>query len=299
MRKNKIRMNVGSVVFDIFNVTLLVFLAFSCLAPLINILAVSLSSRAPVEAGQVLLWPVNFTLTSYRFMIEKPAFWQAFYISIKRVLIGAALNMFSILTMAYPLSRETKDFRWRPVYLVFFFITMLIGGGLIPTYMVIKELRLLDTIWALVLPGTASFSSSILLLNFIRNQPKEIEEAAFIDGAGHWINLILIQTPLAKPAIATLALFAIVGHWNSWFDGLIYLNNKINYPLASYLQIKIITRQQLMEATSPDEIRYLLEMSERTGVSAQIFIGLIPILVVYPFLQKYFAKGIVLGSIKG
>lgn len=168
---------------------------------------------------------------------------------------------------------------------------------MIPWYMVIRQFGLLDSIWALILPGAVPVFSVILLLNFFREVPKELAEAAFIDGAGHWRTLLTIYVPLSKPALATLLLFSLVTNWNNWFDGLILMNNPDNYPLQTYIQT--IAVQRSFSMMTREEIQQMAAISDRTLRSAQIFLGSLPIVVVYPFLQKYFVKGIVLGGVKG
>jgi len=172
----------------------------------------------------------------------------------------------------------------------------LFSGGLIPYYMVIKSVGLLDSIWALVLPGAVPVFNVILLLNFFCGLPKELEEAAFIDGAGYFRTLAKIILPLSTPSLATILLLTVVTHWNSWFDGLILMNSPEHYPLQSYLQT-IIIQKDFSELTDLNA-EALRDISDRTVKAAQIFMGALPILVVYPFLQKYFMKGIVLGSVK-
>jgi putative aldouronate transport system permease protein len=162
--------------------------------------------------------------------------------------------------------------------------------------MTIRMTGLLDSIWALVLPGAVPVFSVILLLNFFRGLPKEIEESAFMDGAGHWKVLWSIYVPLSMPALATIALFTLVGHWNSWFDGLILMNSPERYPLSSYLQTVVIDKT--MTTMKGNDWMSLAQISDRTAKAAQIFLGALPILLVYPLLQKYFVKGIVLGSVK-
>ena len=195
------------------------------------------------------------------------------------------------------MSKEKNSFGSRDVYVWFFIITMLFSGGLIPWYMTIKYLGLLDSIWALILPGAVQIFSIIILMNFFRQLPKEIEEAAFIDGASHWINLWKIYVPLSTPALATLTLFSVVGHWNSWFDGIILMNSQKNYPLQSYLQTVVIEAN--LRLTTSTDLKTLALVDNKTSRSAQIFLATLPILCVYPFLQKYFMKGMVLGSVKG
>ncbi|MBO9610860.1 MAG: carbohydrate ABC transporter permease, partial [Paenibacillaceae bacterium] len=183
----------------------------------------------------------------------------------------------------------------RTLYAWFFVITMLFHGGLIPWYVVIRSTGLLDTIWALVLPGAVPVFSVVLLLNFFRQLPREMEESAYVDGAGHWTVLWKIFVPTSLSALATIALFSLVGHWNSWFDGLILMGKPEHYPLQSYLQTVIVASGSSMPTA---DWASMAEISDRTVKSAQIFIGMLPILLVYPLLQKYFVKGIVLGSVK-
>jgi len=194
----------------------------------------------------------------------------------------------SILS-AYPLSKEKKDLDGRSFYAWFFVFTILFSGGLIPTYMVVSKTGLIDTIWALVIPSAVSVFNIILLLNFFRGLPREVEESAFMDGAGHWTVLCRMYIPMSLPVLATIALFTMVFHWNSWFDGLIYMNFPENYPLSTYLQLMVINSNPMK--TDPNNLSGILEISERTTRSAQIFLGALPILIVYPFLQRFFCKG--------
>lgn len=283
-------------VFLLVNYIVLGLIAFLCLLPLINVLAVSFSSSSAAAGGFVKLWPVDFTIASYKHALTKKEFIEGLYVSVQRVVLGYAINMVITILIAYPLSKETTTLRARNVYAWFFIITMLFHGGLIPSYMTMKALGLLDTIWALVLPGAVHVFNMILLLNFFRNLPKEIEEAAYIDGAGHWKVLWSMYIPLSKPALATITLFTVVMHWNSWFDGLIYMNSPSNYPLQSYLQTIIVNPDS--STLSSTEL-YMSEVSDRTFKAAQVFLAALPILIFYPFLQKYFMKGLVMGSVKG
>lgn len=283
--------------FEVVNYTLLALISVLCLLPLIHVLAVSFSSSSAATAGYVKLWPVDFTWASYEYALSKPEFVRSFFVSLQRVFIGVTINMFLTIIIAYPLSKEANQFRWRPLYVWFFVLTILFSGGLIPSFMVMNQLQLMDSIWALVLPGAVPVFNVILLLNFIRSQPKELFEAAFVDGAGHWSVLWRIVVPLAKPALATLLLFACVGHWNAWFDGLIYMNSPNNYPLQTYLQTVVINRDPSL-MTRPEDLKALAQISDKTTKSAQIFLASFPILALYPFLQKHFIQGITLGSVK-
>lgn len=284
-------------IFVIINTVFLVMIAVLCIIPLIHILAVSFSSSAAAATGQVTFLPRDFSLNSYSYVAKRAAFWKSMIVSMKRIAIGGAINMILTVLVAYPLSLDKEDFRLRSFYVWVFFITMLFNGGLIPTYMLVKELGLLDNMFSLILPTAVPVFSVILLLNFFREIPTELSEAAFIDGAGHWRSLWSIYIPLSKPALATLLLFALVFHWNSWFDGLLYMNNPNNYPLQSYIQTIIVQRSYSM--MTREEIAELATISDRTLRASQIFLGSLPIIMVYPFLQKYFVKGIVLGGVKG
>lgn len=282
--------------FTVFNYTFLIGLSLLCLLPLVHVLAISFSSSAAATAGLVKFWPVQFTTSSYDFVLNKPEFLRSMFVSIKRVLLGTSVNMLLTVLVAYPLSKEVKHFKMRTVYVWLFVLTILFSGGLIPWYMVIKETGLLNSIWALILPGAVPVFNVVLMLNFFRGLPKELEEAAFMDGAGHWTILWRIFLPLSAPSLATVTLFAMVGHWNAWFDGLILMNAPENYPLQSYLQTVVINRD--FSLVSSADLATLAEISDRTTKAAQIFLGSLPILLVYPFLQRFFMKGIVLGSVK-
>lgn len=283
--------------FSVFNTIFLIAAAVLCILPLIHIIALSFSSSAAAAAGYVKFWPVDFTWSSYNYTASRDEFWRSMVVSLKRIAIGTPMTLVLITLVAYPLSKESHVFRFRMVYAWIFFITMLFHGGLIPTYITVKELGLLDSIWALVLPNAVPIFSVVLLLNFFREVPKELEEAAFMDGAGHWKTLWKIYVPISKPALATLALFSMVEHWNSWFDGLLYMGSPSNYPLQSYLQTIVI--QQNLQNLTREQLQALQEINDRTLKASQIFLGSLPIILAYPFLQKYFVKGIVLGSVKG
>ncbi|WP_214626862.1 carbohydrate ABC transporter permease [Paenibacillus agaridevorans] len=291
------RLSFGRKFFLTFDYILLSILALLCLLPLVNVLAISFSSSTAATANIVKFWPVDFNLKSYTYALSKPEFSDAYWVTIKRVLIGTPINVILTMLVAYPLSKDDRLFRWRKYYSWVFIFTMLFNGGLIPWYMTIKTLGLIDTFWALVLPGAIPVFSVILLLNFFRGIPKEIEEAALIDGCTHWRILWRIFLPLSAPAIATITLFALVGHWNSWFDGLILMNKTEHYPLQSYLQTLVISFD--LKIMNVKEAELLSQINNRTLKASQIFLAALPIMLTYPFLQKYFMKGIVMGSVKG
>lgn len=287
--------------FMIFNCLILGIVSLVCFLPFVNLFAVSLSSGSAAAAGKVNFVPVEFTLSAYLYVMKSEAFIRSFFIALQRVLLGGAVNMLLIILTAYPLSKEKSMFRHRGVYAWFFIFTILFSGGLIPWYMTIKYTGIMNTIWALILPGALPVFSMIVMLNFFRGLPREIEEAAFIDGAGHWKTLWKIVVPLSKPSLATVGLFSIVSHWNSWFDGLILMNKPRNYPLQSYLQTVIINPESFFKsmANNPSVSSILQYVNNRTAKTAQLFIATLPVLIIYPFLQKYFTTGLVMGSVKG
>ena len=282
-------------VFNGLNIVVLVALALLCVIPLIHVLAVSLSAKSAADANIVVLWPVDFTLEAYKKTTNNPVFLSSMWIAVQRTVIGTALTLLLAFLAAYPLSKETSAFRGRNVYAWLFVFTMLFNGGLVPFYMVIQRLGLMDSFWVLVLPGAVNVFLTILMLNFFRGIPKELEEASLIDGAGHFRTLFSIYLPVSLPAIATISLFSMVFHWNSWFDGLLYIGDPSRYPLATFLQTVIIQRDMSSMSLSPAEMALI---SQKTVKSAQIFIGALPILLVYPLLQRFFVKGLVMGSVK-
>lgn len=283
--------------FSILNALFLIAIAALCLFPMINVIAISLSSKAAVGTGQVKLFPVEFTLASYQFVLHKLEFFQAFLISVKRVLIGVPVNMILTILAAYPLSKESHKFRGRDIYAWYFIITILFSGGLIAWYMTIVKTGIIDSLAALILPGSVPVFNVLILMNFFRGIPKEIEEAAIMDGANQWQILFKIYVPLALPSIATLSLFCVVSHWNNWFDGIMLMNNPSNYPLQSYLQTVIVNPDpSLIRST---ESIWFTQVNQRTNRAAQVIIAALPVLLLYPFVQRYFIKGVVVGSVKG
>lgn len=295
--KNKIRTSKSRKLFMACNIVLLTLLTVSCILPFIYVLAVSFSNKTFVQAGQVTFLPKGFNLLSYEYLIRKTAFWKAFGVSVIRTVLGTAINLFMICLTAYPLSKGDQRLTGRSVYTWYFFITMLVGGGLIPTYVLVGQLGLRNTIWALVLPGALPIFNLVLMINFFRQVPAEMEEAAMIDGAGQLRILSQIYLPLSKSAIATISLFCMVNHWNAWFDGMIYMKSPEKQPLQTYLR-GIIMKMD-MSQMSGDDYTLLALLSNESIKCTQIIVAVIPILCVYPFLQKYFVKGIALGGVKG
>ena len=286
--------------FDVINTIFLTLVCVTCVLPFVNLLAVSFSGTAAVQAGRVAFWPIDFTTASYDYALKGGKFLTALWVSVKRVLLGVSINVVLMVITAYPLSKSKKELPGRNIFMTYFVITMLIAGGMIPTYLVVSRLGLKDSLWALVLPGALPVYNMIILMNFMRSLPDEIEEAARIDGASPVKILIRVLLPLLTPALATVGLFCVVTHWNDWFSGSIYMNNPALYPLQTYLQTLLQNFEQLLRENNGRDIQRLIAMmNARTGRAAQLFIGAIPVMLIYPFLQKYYTPGLVMGSVKG
>lgn len=282
---------------DVLLVLVLAAAAFFSLLPIVNTLATSFSEPAAADAGFVSLWPVGFTTKAYVKVMGDRLYYRSVLVSVERVLAGVAAGMTIQILMAFPLSRDQRRFRGRTVYLWIVVFTMLFSGGLVPMYILMtKYYHLQDTLWALVLPVAVNQFNVILLMNFFRTVPRELEEAARIDGAGPWYVLRSVFVPLSIPAIATITLFNFLFHWNSFFDGLIYMNKPANYPLASYIQ-QVVVRTSV-QRLSREEMLSAARVSSRTLNAAKVFIALVPIMAVYPFIQRFFVRGITLGALK-
>ena len=287
-------------IFDIVNYLFITLLALSCVLPFINVMAVSFSDSSAAMSGRVGLWPVNFTLESYRLAFQKPRFFTSMYNSLIRVLVGVSVNMALTILVAYPLSKTKEVFKGRTFFSWFFVVTMLIGGGMIPTYLIVTWTGLRNTIWSMILPGAVPVYNMVIMLNFLRQIPHELEESAFLDGAGDFRILLQIYLPLSLPCIATLVIFLTVGHWNDWFSGMVYMDRIIRYPLATYLHnVLQLPNFDQIDTMTPEERSRMLQISPRTLQNAQITMSTIPIIMVYPFLQRFFVKGLTLGSLKG
>jgi putative aldouronate transport system permease protein len=284
-------------VFDVVNYIFLGLLALSCLLPFVNVLAVSLSDSASATANVVGLWPVQFSLASYQFAFQKIRFLTSMVNSVQRMVAGLALSMVLTVLTAYPLSKADRVLKGRTPLAWFFVLTMLISGGMIPTYLIVMWTGLRNTLWALILPGAVPVYNVVIMLNFFKQIPGELEESALLDGAGDWSILLRIFVPLSLPCIATFIVFTTVAHWNEWFSGMVYLDNIEKYPLATYLH-NVLQRPNF-DDMELKEIQRVMKITNRTLSSAQIMIGALPVMLVYPFMQRFFVKGLMLGSLKG
>ncbi|MCH4192886.1 MAG: carbohydrate ABC transporter permease [Butyrivibrio sp.] len=287
----------GARLFRVLNLIILAVLAFSCFYPLWYTFCVSLSSKAAAEGGLVTLYPIGVNTDSYGLIMGDDAFWTSFFISVKRVVFGTVWTMIVIIMMAYPLSKTKRQYKPRNILMWILIFCMLFNGGTIPWFITVKNYGLIDTMAALVLSGSVPVFNVILLMNFFRNLPSDLEEAAVVDGAGPWTILWKIVVPCSMPVIATVILFTSVGYWNEYFQGLVLMNKESNYPLQTY--IRQITVQIPVGVTlTTEQYQALAAHSNKSLEAAKVFIALIPMLIIYPFLQKYFVTGITLGAVK-
>ncbi|MCL2461349.1 MAG: carbohydrate ABC transporter permease [Defluviitaleaceae bacterium] len=284
---------------DVVIYIIMILLLALCLIPLLNTLAISFSDKLSAGAGRVFIWPVNFTINPYKELLKDAAFGKSFLVSIERVLLGGAITVVLLILTAYPISKSPEHFRGKSFYMWFLVVLWLFPPALIPSYVLVTKLHLINTIWSLVLPGALPIFSAIILMNFYKTIPPSLEEAALIDGAGPWSILLKIFVPLSKPSIAVVALWSIVGNWNDYFAGLIYIPNHDNWPLMTYIySLSVSVDYQSLANMSGKEIAQMMSVSNLTFNSAKVFIALIPLLCVYPFLQRYFVGGIVMGAVK-
>ena len=272
-----------------------IIMTLSCLLPLINMVAISLSSSNAVASNTVGLLPVELTFSTYEKLLNDSQFWASFWISVQRVVLGTIINMFFVITMAYPLSKSRLRFPAREIYIKIVIFAMLFSGGVIPLFMVVSKLNMINTIWALVLPGAVPVFNVILMVNFFKGVPVSLDEAASIDGASPLTVLVKIYLPVSLPALATIALFSIVNHWNDYFSGLLYMNKASLYPLQTYIQQLNV---DITQVTDAEQLKQLSTMSNRAFNATKIVVSTIPLLLIYPFLQKYFVSGIVIGAVK-
>lgn len=292
MKKN---MKPGKLISKIIIWLVVLIFTLSCLLPLLNMLAISFSGSDAVAANEVGLWPKDFNVTTYKKLLDDSQFWRSAWISVKRVVLGLVINMVLTVTMAYPLSKSRKRFPAREVYMKLVIFAMLFSGGIIPLFMVVSNLHLTNTIWALVLPGAVPVFNVILMINFFKGVPESLDEAARIDGASPMQILVKIYLPVSLPSLATVALFSIVNHWNDYFSGLIYMSKSTMYPLQTYIQQLTV---DITQVTDAEQLKQLASMNNRTFNATKIVVSTIPLLVIYPFLQKYFVSGMVVGAVK-
>lgn len=286
--------------FHVVNGIFLSLLVVICILPVIHVISLSLSDQTATASGRVSFKPVGFTLDAYRYVLEDTQFWRSLGVTLLRVAIGVPVNILLSVLTAYPLSKKNSRFHGRTGFSWFFMISMMFSGGMIPLYIMLNRMGILNSIWALTLPGAMNIGYMILMMNFFRSIPSEIEDAAIMDGASQMQILFKIYLPLCLPALATITLFAIVTNWNCWMDGYMYMNIPDKYPLQTYLATNLMESKMNIETMmTPEQMARMAKVNSKNIEAAQIFLAAFPIMCVYPFIQKFYTKGIMEGSVKG
>lgn len=288
--KKKKRITAGT----FFNYLILIVITFCCLYPFLNVIAYSFSGYNAVLSGRVTFYPIDFTLDAYKEILGRSQIWLAMRTTVGVTLMGTALSLMLTVCAAYALSRDYLP--GRKIFTGFILFTMYFGGGMIPTFLVVKQMGLYDTLGALFIPQAVNVFNFIVMRTFFRELPKELEEAARIDGASDIQTLLKIILPLSLPILATIGLFYAVGYWNGYFDALLYIQNPDKYTLQLRLRSLLfgdeLNNSANLEGTGTQVMTQSLKM-------ATVAVSTIPILVVYPWLQKYFVKGVMVGWVKG
>lgn len=300
MRKEMKRVTRGEAAFLSLEYIILLLLALIILVPLFSIVATSLVGAAEVaKRGQFILWPQTIDLTSYRMLLGRgSSIWNAYKNTLFVVGVGTACDLVMTIAMAYPLSK--KQLKGRTAVLGMVFFTMLFSGGLIANYMWYKQLGLLNTRWVLIVPGLISAWNMLLMRNFFYSIPESLEEAAWLDGAGPMRTLLSVVLPLSVPSITTIGLFYAVGHWNAWFGGVMFITDNTKLPVQNLLRTIITEATASLQDSDLTNIDDATQMpTAQTIKSAAIVVSTLPILFIYPFIQKYFVKGVMMGSVKG
>lgn len=294
----KIKQSKGDRIFDIINIILLIAVTLVILYPLYFIVIASFSDPLEVLAGKVVLYPKNFSLDAYGMVFKDSSIMTGYRNTIFYTVFGTALNITLSVLAAYPLSR--RDFIGRQFLTMVLTVTMFFSGGMIPLYLTVTSLGLLDTVWAILLPGAISVWNVVIIRTYFQTSiPFELTEAAMVDGASNFQLLFWVVLPLSTPVIAVMVLFYGVAHWNAFFNALIYINSKQLYPL------QLVLRSILIQNTPSDEMMADLDTAASRRLLAEtikyalIVVATAPIIAVYPFLQKYFVKGIMVGAVKG
>lgn len=283
------------ILFDCLNTALLLLIGFVGLCPFVHLLAVAFSSGAMSSQYLVTLWPLEFSTEAFREVLSDTRMLTAAGISLERVALGTSITMLLTILTAYPVSVPQREFGARRFYVVFMVITMMFGGGLIPDYMLKSRLGMMNSIWVLVIPGAIPIANVILIMNFFRGIPGGIREAGMIDGASDFGILTRLYVPLSLPCFATLITFCIIGHWNAWFDGMLFMRNADLYPLQTFLQAKFASINNIK---NNQQVEQMLLVSSRSLMYAYIALSCIPIMLVFPVLSKHIKSGLVLGSVK-
>lgn len=294
---------VSSVLLDIVIYIALIFLMIVTLYPIIYIFSVSVSSVAAYESGQVVFLPVGFNLDAYKVIFEAGTVPRSFVNSVIYTVIYTVISLFFTTTMAYPLSRPKDRLAFKGFFTKVVVFTMFFSAGIIPNYLVVQNLGLLDTMWSLILPVAVSTYNLVVMRSFFESVPVELEEAAFLDGANEFVIFYKIILPLSKAALATVGLFYAVYMWNSWFSAMLYLSTDTKFPLQLIIRQIIMQNQMAAELAAAGDPSMLDKLTSQPNAEsmkyATLFISIAPMLAVYPFIQKYFVKGVMVGSVKG
>ncbi len=290
--RSRIRTSAGSKAFDVFNIVFLSLLALSTLYPFWDSLVVSVSSLKSYLSTPMHFWPSEFSFEGYAYMIKKPELWMSYRNTLFITAVGTLINMTVTVTAAYVLSK--KELKGHRVFTFLAVFTMMFSGGIIPTYMVVKTLGLMNTVWAMIIPTAISTYNLIILRNFFTGIPKELEESAMLDGCQEAGVLLWIVLPVSIPAVTTISLFYAVDHWNDFFSAIMYINSQKAWPLQLFLRSMLFENDAAY--ASGGESLFLLGQPMKM---AAVMMAIIPILCAYPFFQKYFTKGVMVGAVKG
>ena len=290
--RNRIKTSLGSRVFDVCNVLFLCLLAFTTVYPFWDSLVVSFSSLKSYLSTKFHIWPSEWSLEAYDYMIHTETLWTSYLNSIFITVVGTAINMVLTIMTAYVLSK--KDLKGHRIIMFAAVFTMMFSGGIIPLYMVIKDLHLMNTLWSMILPIAISTYNLIILRNFFHALPQSVEESAMMDGCTEVGVLFRIVIPISKPAITTVALYYAVDHWNDFFSAVMYINEQKRWPLQLFLRSLLFEND--MAYASGGESLFLLGQPMKM---AAVMMAIIPIMCAYPFFQKHFAKGVMVGAVKG
>lgn len=282
-------------VFLYSNATFLILVSLVMILPILHVVAQSFSSSSAIDRGEVVLLPVQFTLDNYKYVFQDQSIWRSFGVTVFITVFGTLFNLIATASLAYPLSR--KEFVGRRILLFMILFTMIFSAPLIPTYLLIQQLGLLNSLWSLILPTAISAFNFFVMRSFFIQIPQELIDASRIDGCSELRILLQIILPLSKPALATLGIFYAVFHWNTYFHALMFISNRSLYPLQVKLREMIVDDSLVADPTS-DIFTTMLSSSPEGIKMAVIVVATVPILMIYPFLQKYFIKGFMLGSIK-
>lgn len=287
--------------FDAFAAMIVIIMVLSCLLPLLHVLALSLSSKRTVQSGAVSFWPKGFTFAAYEYILRDGQYVKSFGISALRMVVGTLIQLCTTIMIAYPMSLSKKYFPARNRYMTYLLFSNMFGGGLVPWYLLITGMGLTNNFGALIIPDMVTIGSAILMMNYFRNLPKALFESAQIDGANHIRILTSIYLPISLPIVATVTLFSGVGFWNDYFRGMIVMTKGKWIPLQTYIRsltIDLASAQNISTVTDPSYMAMMNEVTGRNFDSAKLVIATLPLLVVYPFVQKFFVTGITMGAVK-